>query len=98
MGKDKALGKVKDYWMRIEFQMRGSPHVHSFWWIDGAPNVDTVEGRQQASNFIDQYISTMHPDQHEDPELYQLVHKYTSIPLHVTNTIEGPADLTSPDQ
>ena len=44
MGKDKPLGTVKDYWMRIEFQMRGSPHVHSFWWIEGAPKVDTVEG------------------------------------------------------
>ena len=24
--------------------MRGSPHVHSFQWINGAPKVDTVEG------------------------------------------------------
>ena len=56
MGKDKPLGTVKDYWMRIEFQMRGSPHVHSFWWIEGAPKVDTVEGRQQAPQFVDKHI------------------------------------------
>ena len=62
MGKDKPLGTVKDYWMRIEFQMRGNPHVHSFWWIEGAPKVDTVEGRQQAPRFVDQHISTMLPD------------------------------------
>ena len=52
MGKDKPLGSVIDYWMRIEFQMRGSPHVHSFLWIDGAPKVSTVEGRQQAAQLI----------------------------------------------
>ena len=62
MGKDKPLGTLKDYWMRIEFQMRGSPHVHSFWWIEGAPKADTVEGRQQAPQFVDQHISTMLPD------------------------------------
>ncbi len=54
--------------------MRGSPYVHSFWWIEGAPNVDTVEGRQQAPEFIDQHIiSTVLPDPAEDPELHRLV-------------------------
>ena len=67
------MGTVKDYWMRTEFQMRGSPHVHSFWWIEGAPKADTVEGRQQAPQFVDQYISTMLPDSTADPELYRLV-------------------------
>lgn len=79
MGRDKPLGTVKDYWLRIEFQMRGSPHVHSFWWIEGAPKVDTVEGRQHAPQFIDQYISTMLPDQSEDPELHRLV---SSLQVH----------------
>jgi len=35
------------YWMRIEFQVRGSPHAHLFWWIKGAPKVDIVEGRHR---------------------------------------------------
>ena len=61
-GSSKPLGNVNDYWLQIEFQMRGSPHVHSFWWIDGAPNLDSVEGRQQAPSFIDQYIHTTYPD------------------------------------
>ena len=71
-GSSKPLGNVNDYWLRIEFQMRGSPHVHSFWWIDGAPNLDSVEGRQQAPSFIDQYIHTTYPDEN-DTELYRLV-------------------------
>ena len=32
-GQAKPLGTVKGHWMRIEFQMTGSPHVHAFWWI-----------------------------------------------------------------
>ena len=31
-----------DYWMRFEWQHRGSPHVHGVAWLDGAPNVETV--------------------------------------------------------
>ena len=47
------IGKVLNYFWRIEFQMRGSPYVHSLWWIDGAPNLDTEEGRNAAPDFID---------------------------------------------
>ena len=83
MSSDKPLGTVKDYWIRVEFQMRGSPHVHSFWWIEGAPQVETVEGRQRASEFIDQYISTTLPDQAADPELYTLV---SSLQVHRHST------------
>ena len=72
MGKAKPLSDVKDYWIRIGFQIK-SPHVHSFWWIDGAPNVDTIEGRQQAPQLIDQYISTVIPSQSDNPELHHLV-------------------------
>ena len=41
-GTAKPIREVVDYFWRIEFQMRGSPHVHSFWWH--APSTDTVEG------------------------------------------------------
>jgi hypothetical protein len=30
--KDGVLGKLVDYWFRIEFQDRGSPHLHSMLW------------------------------------------------------------------
>ena len=33
------LGKTKYYAMRIEFQERGSPYVHSFIWIFNVPNI-----------------------------------------------------------
>ena len=57
---------------KLSFKCKGSPHVHSFWCIDGALNLDSVEGLQQAPSFIDQYIHTTYPDEN-DTELYHLV-------------------------
>ena len=37
---DGPLGKTKYYAIRIEFQERGCPHVHSFIWIFNAPNIE----------------------------------------------------------
>ena len=34
---DGPLGKTKYYAIRVEFQVRGSPHIHSFFWIVNAP-------------------------------------------------------------
>ena len=31
------LGKVKYYAIRVEFQVRGSPRIHSFLWVLNAP-------------------------------------------------------------
>lgn len=33
------LEKTKYYAIRVEFQVRGSPHIHSFLWIANAPIV-----------------------------------------------------------
>ena len=32
--------KVIDFFYRIEYQQRGSPHVHSLVWLEGFPNMD----------------------------------------------------------
>jgi len=37
-GESKPLGEIEDYFWRIEFQARGSPHVHMMLWIKDAPN------------------------------------------------------------
>lgn len=33
------VGQIKDSFYRIEFQQRGSPHVHMLLWIKDAPNI-----------------------------------------------------------
>ena len=42
---DGPLGKTKYYVIRVEFQVRGSPHIHSFLWIVNVPvlSVKTIE-------------------------------------------------------
>ncbi len=67
-GKDAPLGKIRDHFARVEFQMRGSPHVHMFFWTD-MPKVDDEE----ILSYIDKVICTELPDEKVDPELYRLV-------------------------
>lgn len=72
-GKSKPLGEVTDYFMRIEFQMRGSPHIHMFLWVLNAPDLDTKQGQVDAPAFIDKYVSTEIPNEHSDKDLHYLV-------------------------
>ena len=78
----KPIGEVVDYFWRVEFQLRGSPHVHSLWWVKDAPDLQTVEGLRAVPGFIDKYITTKIPSEGEDNELRTLVmrlqrHKHT---------------------
>ena len=71
-----------DYFWRVEFQLRGSPYVHSLWWVKDAPDLQTVEGLRAVPGFIDNYITTKIPSEGEDDELRSLVmrfqrHKHT---------------------
>ena len=84
-GPSKPIGEVVDYFWRVEFQLRGSPHIHSLWWVKDAPNLQSVEGLRAVPGFIDQYITTTIPPEGEDDELHSLVmrfqrHKHTHMP------------------
>lgn len=54
-GKSKPLGEITDYFLRIEFQLRGSPHIHMFLWVKGSPDLQTKKGCLLAPDFIDKY-------------------------------------------
>ena len=45
-----------DYFMRIEFQQRGSPHVHMIVWLESAPKYGTHD-KQSICEFIDKFIT-----------------------------------------
>ena len=59
---------VIDIWYRVEFQHRGSPHIHGLIWIKDAPklNLKNEEMILQQLNemkiFFDKFISTWHPN------------------------------------
>ncbi|KAL3987658.1 hypothetical protein ACER0C_014773 [Sarotherodon galilaeus] len=75
------LGKVIDYFYRVEFQHRGSPHIHCLLWVEGAP-VFEEDDEQTVVNFINKYITAQLPDPHKQPKLYK---KVTEVQKHSKN-------------
>ena len=47
------VGEVIDYFYRVEFQQRRSPHVHMLLWVKNAP---TTNSTVDVINFIDKYL------------------------------------------
>ena len=66
------IGKIVDYFQRVEFQQRGSPHMHCLYWVQDAPKLDE-DGEDAVCNFIDKYISCAVPSENEDMELREIV-------------------------
>lgn len=75
----RTLGDVTDHFARVEFQARGSPHLHMFLWVKHTPNLKTEEGRKMMPSFLDRHVSTNLPEDGPDRELvrkYQ-THRHT---------------------
>ena len=72
------IGKVKDYFYRVEFQLRGSPHTHCLFWIEDAPvlNDDTDD---KVVEFIDKYVSCNLPAKEVDDELNEII---SNVQMH----------------
>ena len=59
--------KAKDYWLRFEYQHRGSPHVHGVAWLEDAPDVEKVlassdpASQEELISYINRTVSTINP-------------------------------------
>ena len=59
--------KAKDYWLRFEYQHRGSPHIHGVAWLRDSPDVESVLQANNTSmqaeliKYIDRTVCTTHP-------------------------------------
>ncbi|XP_070548510.1 uncharacterized protein [Ptychodera flava] len=67
------IGKLTDYFYRVEFQQRGSPHIHMLMWIENAPNYQQ-NTPEEVTTFIDKYISC---SSDVPPEISDLVNLQT---------------------
>ena len=65
------LGKLEDYFYRVEFQQRGSPHIHCLLWIEDLPELEN--NAEDTVRFIDRHISTTKPCEDIDDEMSKLV-------------------------
>ena len=73
------VGKITEYFIRIEFQARGSPHAHALLWVENAPQID-VQTDEDVCQFIDKYITcsakSTQPDVQQEVPLQQ--HRHSS--------------------
>ena len=51
------IGKLRDFFYRVEFQQRGSPHIHMLVWIENAPTLET-HSEEEIVQFVDQYLTS----------------------------------------
>ena len=66
------LGNISDWFYRVEYQQRGSPHIHMLIWLKEAP-VFGVDDDSVVTDFIDQIITCQWPV--DNPELEKLVNR-----------------------
>ena len=50
------IGEVVDFFYRVEFQQRGSPHIHGLFWIKNAPEYGK-DSNDDIAKFVDSYVS-----------------------------------------
>ncbi|KAK3923676.1 Envelope glycoprotein M [Frankliniella fusca] len=81
--------KISHYYHRIEFQQRGSPHVHMLLWLEGAPKFDINDStsKDNVCTFIDKIISCSSETLSED-----LVKLQTHRHSHTCKKKHGNAD------
>ncbi|XP_062580740.1 uncharacterized protein LOC134242656 [Saccostrea cucullata] len=72
MSDAEPIGKVVDYFYRVEFQQRGSPHTHCLFWIEGAPKFEE-DSETDVVKFIDRYVTCQIPGENEDQEMHDIV-------------------------
>ena len=53
---ESPLGVLKDYFYRVEFQQRGSPHIHMLAWIENSPKYNE-NTNAEVLDYIDQVSS-----------------------------------------
>ena len=66
------IGKISDWFYRVEYQQRGSPHIHMLVWLQDAP-LFGVDNDNLITCFIDKVISCQKPT--DNPELLKLVNR-----------------------
>lgn len=61
------IGEIADYFYRIEFQQRGSPHIHGLFWVKEAPQYEKSSNEEIVS-FVNKYVTCHKPDTSSEME------------------------------
>ena len=71
------LGKIADWFYLVEYQQRGSPHIHMLISLESAPMYG-CDDDEDVTSFIDEIVTCKKPD--NDPELQFLVNRLEWFP------------------
>lgn len=72
------IGAVVDHFYKIEFQHRGSPHVHMLVFTSDRPDSFTAEDCVDLGNYVDKYVSVSLDVDEETKDLVKLQsHKHS---------------------
>ena len=72
---DGPFGKTQYYANRVQFRVRGSPHIHSFIWILNAPKL-TKFNEDEYTKWVDSIVRSDLPDSFNKPILFELAKTY----------------------
>ena len=65
------IGEIVDFFYRVEFQQRGSPHIHALFWVKDAPQYEK-NANEEIIHFVDKYITCINDQSDEMRELVNL--------------------------
>ena len=72
------LGRITDHFYRIEFQHRGSPHVHMILFSESSPKYQKDKDNASVLDYIDKYIScSLDVEEEAKPYVNYQVHKHS---------------------
>ena len=72
LGGAEPLGKLSDWFYRVEYQQRGSPHIHMLIWLENSPTFGE-DSDEEVTSFIDKIITCKKPG--SDADLLKLVNR-----------------------
>ena len=86
------LGKIADWFYRVEYQQRGSPHIHMQIWLENAPTFG-IDSDKEVVAFINKVIKCQKPT--DNPDLLKLVNRqiHIDILIHVEKNQRQNVDL-----
>ena len=74
--KCEPIGKLRDFFYGVEFQQRGSPHIHMLVWIENAPTLEK-NSEEEIVEFVDKHLTCSANDD-ETAHLVELqTHKHS---------------------
>ena len=87
------LGKIKDWFYRVEYQQQGSPHMHMLIWLENAP-VFGIDKDEHVITFIDQAITCSKPE--NNTALLELVNRQTHRHSHTYRKVKKCLQIQLP--